>query len=75
MGTDMKYTVIEASENHLPGGAIELVETLLYEDGTEAIRRCLPGQRLYKTCSLCGLKSDKEEFPRSAMGCSRSDCL
>lgn len=71
----LNYRVIEVSENPLPSGNIELVETRLYDDGSETVARSLPYQRMFKKCSLCGLRSDKEEFPQSAIGCSRHDCL
>jgi len=71
----MNYRVIEVSEHPLKSGNIERVETRLYDDGTETVARSLPYQRMFKTCSICGLASDKEEFPSSAIGCSRRDCL
>ena len=70
----MAYRVIEASERPLPSGNIELVETLLHDDGSESVRRSIPNQRLYRTCSICGRRSDKEEFPASAIDCHRRDC-
>lgn len=71
----MDYKVIEASEHVLASGRIELVETLLYADGHEATRRSLPHERMFKTCSICGKRSEKAEFPREAISCSRRDCL
>jgi hypothetical protein len=83
--TQMKMVLVTVLELILAGmiGSAVYMTVRNYNRRRER-RRTIPdpdnhlprrGQRMTNVCSLCGKTSDKPEFPASAIGCSRSDCL